>query len=383
MCPLAGRGIGVNTVLMTHFSVVTPLGNSMASLWQGLINGHTAIRPITRFDTQPYRSSIAAWMDLPVDNESGSALRALLTPLLESIGPLPPRTLLITATTKGGIDILEQVQWGHSAPSNLYLPSQATQVIADDLDISGGAFNVSAACTSGSTAVCQGAALIQTNMAEAVLICAFDLVSEFVFSGFSSLKILSSEPCRPFDQNRDGLTLGEGAAAILLMSPSAAQKEQRKRLGSVVGLGMTNDANHITSPSRSGEGLVRAIEKALTVADLRPEQIGAVCTHGTGTVYNDLMESKAIQQVFGLNGPPFFSVKGAMGHTLGAAGALEVCVATKALAEQRIPPTTGCREPEKGLEKMVSNGSVSFNADYILSVNSGFGGINTALILSR
>lgn len=373
----------MNGVIITQLSVVTPLGNSVSSLWQALISGQSAIRPITRFDTQPYRSNLAAWMDLPVDNKSSSALSALLTPLLETIGPLPPKTLLITATTKGGIDILEKIQRGGSSNSSLYLPGQATQTIADDLGISGRAFNVSAACTSGSTAICQGAALIQTNMADAVLICAFDLVSEFVFSGFSSLKILSSEPCRPFDQNRDGLTLGEGAAAVLMMSPSVAQKEQRKRRGSVVGLGMTNDANHITSPSRGGEGLVRAIQKALDTADLSPEKVGAVCTHGTGTVYNDLMELKAIQQVFGPKGLPLFSAKGAMGHTLGAAGALEVCIAFKALAEQRIPPTTGCREPEKDAENMVSDGTISFDADYILSVNSGFGGINTALILSR
>lgn len=370
-------------ILITHLGVATPLGNSISSLWNRLISGHTAIRPITRFDTKPYGSKFAAWKDLPVDRENISALEVLLESLWEGVGSLPSNTLLIAATTKGGIDILEQIERGHTVASSGFWPGETAQSIANDLTISSGAFNISAACASGSAAVCQGAALIQANIADAVLVCAFDLVSEFVFSGFSALKILSPEPCRPFDQNREGLTLGEGAAAILLIEPSLAKSEDRKRLGSVVGWAMTNDANHITSPSKSGKGLVQAIGKALTIADLRPVEIGAICAHGTGTVYNDLMELKAIQKVFGSRHIPIFSVKGAMGHTLGAAGALEVCIASKALDEQRVPPTCGCRKPEKGAEKMVSDKIVSFDADYILSVNSGFGGINTALIISR
>ena len=149
------------------------------------------------------------------------------------------------------------------------------------------------------------------------------------------------------------------------------------------GWGIANDAFHITSPAQDGSGLVAAIEKALARGGLRHDQISAVSAHGTGTVYNDLMELTAFNNVFRGRILPIYSVKGATGHTIGAAGGIEVALATEALAAQTVPPTVGFQNPEEGAEGRVSSKPVPFEGDYILTSNSGFGGINAAIILEK
>ena len=152
--------------------------------------------------------------------------------------------------------------------------------------------------------------MIAGGRADVVMICCMDLVTEFVFSGFACLGALSQTPCRPFDRSRSGLTLGEGAASLLLMSDERARRERRTRLGTILGWGAVNDASHITAPARDACGLVRAIRLALKMSACQARDIDVICAHGTGTVYNDLMELKAFSQVFGEHNIPLYSVKG-------------------------------------------------------------------------
>jgi 3-oxoacyl-[acyl-carrier-protein] synthase II len=208
-----------------------------------------------------------------------------------------------------------------------------------------------------------------------------DVITDFVFSGFSALQALSPQPCRPFDRSRDGLTLGEGAAVLHFMSVDRAERERRKPLALVVGWGVSNDATHITAPARDGCGLIRAIDKALHLAQLDSDQIAAVSAHGTGTVYNDAMELTAFRHVFGDRSLPVYSVKGAIGHTLGAAGGIEVALAARALSEGVVPPTVGLLEPEPEAESLVSTRARNITGQTLLTTNSGFGGINAAIIL--
>jgi 3-oxoacyl-[acyl-carrier-protein] synthase II len=208
-----------------------------------------------------------------------------------------------------------------------------------------------------------------------------DIVTEFVFSGFSALKALSPQPCRPFDRERSGLSLGEGAAALLLMSEERALREGREKLGAVLGGAVVNDANHITAPSRDGSGLAEAIAQALRAAGTGAGSMAAVCAHGTGTIHNDLMELKAFSRVFGGDRTPVFSVKGAIGHTLGAAGGIEAVISLRALREGSIPPTAGFVNPESGAEGLVSSRPVGIAGRHLLSTNSGFGGVNAAVVL--
>jgi len=194
---------------------------------------------------------------------------------------------------------------------------------------------------------------------------------------------LSPFPCRPFDRDRKGLSLGEGAAALLLMDAARARRESRDPLGTVLGWGISNDATHITAPAKSGRGLVQAVDQALKSANRKPEEITAISAHGTGTVYNDLMELKAFRQVFGERKVPMYSSKGAIGHALGAAGGLEIILGLKTLATRMVPPTVGFANPEKGAEGQVNYGPQAVSGDYLLTTNSGFGGVNAAIVLGR
>ena len=296
---------------------------------------------------------------------------------------VPPDSLLITATTKSGIDNLERIRLGISADSRDVQLSRAAETISRRLGLIGESMNISASCASSTIAIAQGAAMITAGRAEVVMICCMDLVTEFVFSGFSCLGALSPTPCRPFDRNRNGLTLGEGAAGLLLMSAERARRERRARLGTILGWGAVNDASHITAPAKNACGLIRAIHLALKMSARKSRDIAAICAHGTGTVYNDLMELKAFNQVFGDHNIPVYSVKGAIGHTLGAAGGIEVALSLQSLSNQVVPPTVGFDTPEKGAQGSVSSKPADISGDCLLTTNSGFGGINAAIILKK
>jgi 3-oxoacyl-[acyl-carrier-protein] synthase II len=245
------------------------------------------------------------------------------------------------------------------------------------------AININAACASSTVAVARASSLIAAGKSEAVLVVCLDLVSEFVFSGFSALQALTPTVCRPFDRNRDGLTLGEGGAALLLMSRERARREGRPELGIVAGWGAANDATHITAPARDGCGLIQSVRQALRRAGIAKESIAAISAHGTATVYNDQMELTAFRTLFGERAIPMHSVKGSIGHTLGAAGGIEVALGLRCLHAGRLPPTVGMLEPEEAGEGFLSRSAQPIQGSYLLSTNSGFGGVNAALILRR
>jgi 3-oxoacyl-[acyl-carrier-protein] synthase II len=374
-----------NAVVVTDAAAVTALGTNLESLWQGLMAGETGIRPVTRFpvDQDHYQAKIAAHIADLKSSGGRSMLQDLLDRLLLGLGPVPSDAALITATIKSGADNLESFCRGEGANFEDVLLSSVADIVGAKFGLSGNGICVSASCASSTIAVAHGAALIKTGRAGAVLVCCADLITEYVFAGFSALKALSPFPCRPFDRDRKGLSLGEGAAALLLMNSVRARRENRDQLGSLLGWGIANDATHITAPAKSGCGLVQAVDQALRSAQRKPEEIIAVSAHGTGTIYNDLMELNAFGQVFGDRRVPMYSIKGAIGHTLGAAGGLEIILGLKALSAGIIPPTVGFSSPEKGAEDQVSPGPQAVSGDYLLTTNSGFGGVNAALVLGR
>ena len=374
------------SVCITDVVALTAFGDELPDLWSGLMAGHTAIGPVRHFPADQYISQIAAIMqDLsPAEpSQPDSRCMSLLSRLIDHLFPVPTSASLITATTKSGIDNLEKVCRGRPTIMNEIVLSAVPDQIAERLGLSADRTNISAACASSTIAVAQAAARISAGQASAVLVCCMDIITEFVFSGFSALKALSPLPCRPFDHDRDGLSLGEGAAALLLMDADTAREQGRKPLGSIVGWGIGNDATHITAPARDGSGLIRTIKKALKRADTAPQDIAAISAHGTGTIYNDAMELKAFQHIFGQRKLPVYSIKGAIGHTMGAAGGIEVIAGLKALNEQTAPPTVGFSTPEPGAEQWVRSTPAPIAGNYLLSTNSGFGGINAAIILQR
>lgn len=377
----------MHQVLITDVTAVTALGDDLEQLWQALLAGKTGIKPVRHFPVENYTSKYAAYIEnltLPGSLIKKSRIQILLDRLLEKMFPVPADSFLITATTKSGIDNLEQLCRGNRTDVKDLLLSNIADNIFQKLKLAAKGININAACASSTIAVSRGASMISSGRANSVLVCCMDIITEFIFSGFSSLKALSPFPCRPFDRSRQGLTPGEGAAAILLMSEDRVKKDNLSPLGKILGWGASNDATHITAPAKDACGLIMAIRQALKNANLKEQDIAAISAHGTGTIYNDLMELTAFKQVFGKHKvPPVYSVKGSIGHTMGAAGGIEIVLGLKALSKKVTPPTVGFSDPEEGAKGLLSSEPKKISGNYLLTTNSGFGGINAAIILAR
>ena len=359
-------------------AVVTPFGVGIDPLWDNLTAGRTAVAPCTRFSVENFPCKKCSALDLPPSENS--LLWLLLDPICERIKSWQV-DFLILATTKGEIDLLEKKCKNIASSDEISLPDLLEKMLTY-LNIPKGML-VSAACASSSSGIARGSEMILAGRIEKVAVVGIDIVSEFVFSGFSALQALSIDnnsdtPAKPFDGNRDGLIVGEACGAVLLEKKHAPRGELS---GQIFGWGAAADANHVTGPSRDGSGLASAISAAFAMS-VRPEHIAAVSAHGTGTLYNDNMEMLAFKSVFP-DPIPVFSVKGALGHTMGASGVLETIISLKALQESLVPPTVGFKTPDEHSGGWVSGEMAPLRKEYILKTNSGFGGINTALILAK
>ena len=372
-------------IVIKDCGVVTPFGIGIAPLWNALIAGKSAIAPCRRFDVSAFdckNASIRA-INIGKSPDAPSLIWSLLEPLRNQIKSWECDHLIL-ATTKGEIDLLERELELNGYNNGINLPEELTlnafrKKVVEYLAIPEGTL-VSAACASSNSAIGIAAEMLLAGRAGRVCVIGIDIVSKFVFSGFSALQALSSANlAKPFDLNRDGLIPGEGCGAILLECESR-RNSNSNLLGKVIGWGTASDANHVTGPSRDGSGLAAAIAKALDVADISPGDIGAISAHGTATVYNDAMEMHAFKTVFPET-IPAFSVKGALGHTMGASGILETIISLYALKNKIIPPTAGFSVPDELSEGWISSKSAIFANDVILKTNSGFGGINAALLL--
>ncbi|MFP3982321.1 MAG: beta-ketoacyl synthase N-terminal-like domain-containing protein [Desulfurivibrionaceae bacterium] len=344
--------------------VVTALGD-LESTWQGLRQGRSAI---TRkgLDEDLARWPAALIPDLEGSPGSGERLDHLLNRLMADLPVLPENTGLVAATTKGASDELLAPEPDHWEGQ----PWDLGGIIAGKAGTVGRPLTVSAACASGTLAVINAAQQIKSGEAQSVLVVGLDLAGRFVQAGFSRLHALSREGARPFDRDRDGLSLGEGAGYLLLTAGDSSSPLLQ-------GWGAACDARHITAPCREAGGLISSVEQAIEYGS---RKVGAVNAHGTGTVYNDAMEMVAMDSLFE-GGVPIHSVKGSIGHTLGAAGVIEAALAVKALREGKIPPTAGLAVPEKEHWPVSGVREQALQYPSILTCNSGFGGINAALLI--
>ena len=372
-------------VCVVAFDIVTSYGRGVDACWQGLLSNRSSIRPCHRFRTKgTFQSQNAALIPGLEAKQGESLVWQMLKPLLnDALAQIPKDAALFLATTTGEIDYLENAVLENSGGAERSCPEFLLKKIKALIGVSGAGMVVSAACSSASAAIAQGAAAIRSGKEGCVLIVACDCVSEFVFSGFSSLMALDPDSAKPFDKNRAGLSLGEGAGFILLMSQGRAKKEGRTILGEIAGWAVEGDANHMTGPVRDGSGLSRAIQEALAKAGVSPDDVGCISSHGTGTLYNDSMEMKAYQSVFEDHSVPLYSIKGAVGHTMGAAGLIETVTALQVLRERIIPPTVGARNIDSEAEDWVSLEKRVLEKDVVLVNNSGFGGVNVALVLKH
>jgi len=370
------------SVVVVEHDLVTAYGPGLGKCWQGLLSGKPAFSRVERFNTDAFQCHIAALVPSLNASDSSSLVMQMMRPLLNPLkGKLPAGTEVILASTTGEVDLMQRHLLGEAKAdeSRLELLLEKIQGL---LQVRGKGLVVSAACASASVAVAHAGMLIESGRKESVLVVACDAVSEFVYSGFSSLMALDPEGARPFDRSRKGLTIGEAAGYVLLMGSESARRGKRNVLCEVAGWGLSCDANHMTGSSRDGVPLSMAIQKALRKSGVVSGSIGSISAHGTGTPYNDSMEIKAFRLAFGKTPVPTYSVKGAIGHTMGAAALVDMLVAIKSLDERVVPPSVNARDIDPEAAGWVSSSAIQASGmNAVLSTNSGFGGINTALVL--
>lgn len=284
-------------------------------------------------------------------------------------------TLLIISSTKGNINLLaaeEKTKW----EENRVFLWKSAQIIQDFFGLKNKVIVLSNACISGLEAIGIGSRLIREGSYKNVIVAGADILSEFVVAGFQSFQSLSPELCRPYDDDRVGLNLGEAAGAIILSLDEDTSNIE------VLGSGVSNDANHISGPSRTGDGLYLAIQSAIDESEISPEAIDFISGHGTATNYNDEMESKAFQ-LAGLENAPVNSLKGYWGHTLGAAGLIESIAAIETMKENCLIKTLGYEKHGVSVPIDVIKESRSKTVNTVLKTASGFGGANAAIIFKK
>ncbi|MFT4061975.1 MAG: beta-ketoacyl synthase N-terminal-like domain-containing protein [Edaphocola sp.] len=287
------------------------------------------------------------------------------------IDPAGDDVTLIISTTKGNIEWL-----GLQEDARTML-AESGKRIADFFRLKQEPTIISNACISGSLALAHAQRVVQRGVAKHAIVVGCDRFSGFVYSGFRSFHALADGVCRPFDAQRTGINLGEAAACIILSGDMSVSHEQP--VGILAGAGISNDANHLSGPSRSGEELAYAIKKAMAEAGISAGDIGMVSAHGTATAFNDEMESKAIG-LAGLAAAPIHSLKSYVGHTLGAAGILESMAALLAMQHDIIPASLNFESVGTPISLNVSVDTVEKEYRYFLKTASGFGGCNAALV---
>lgn len=283
-----------------------------------------------------------------------------------------PETILVLASTKGNIDLIAPVNAARYTADDIHL-SHTAQQIQTHFKNPHLPVLVSNACISGVMALLTGARLIEAGLYKNIVVSGADILSDFILTGFESLKALSVAPCRPFDKDRTGITLGEGVGTVVLSSAPKTQKDIRILSGSI-----SNDANHISGPSRTGSGLRQAIHHALAAAG--NPAVDYISAHGTATLYNDEMEAEAFNAE-GLQEVPVNSLKGFWGHTLGAAGMLETIAASWSLQNNKLIGTAGFENHGVGLPLHIIKQTRDAELHTCLKTSSGFGGCNGVIVL--
>ncbi|MBC7451112.1 MAG: beta-ketoacyl-[acyl-carrier-protein] synthase family protein [Cytophagales bacterium] len=361
-------------------NIITPLGNTTEENFLQISNGITAIVKHTHPQIGEYYA--AKLNEDPIiftDAVSYSRIEQLFIASIQqtfkqlSISPESEDVLFVLSSTKGNID---QLSNQHFDKNRLRLGVTA-QIITDYFKQPNTPVVISNACISGLQAIQYAAHVLNQKKYKYVVVSGADLVSDFVLSGFHSFQALSPFPCRPFDKERAGVSLGEGCGTLIL-SAEANQKDDIK----IIAAASSNDANHLSGPSRTGEGLANAIQQAMEQALVKSEDIDLILSHGTATIYNDEMESLAFQTC-GVIQAPVFSVKGNIGHTLGAAGIIETILLAKSMKDQQLIPSIGYKEQGTTVALNVITKKEKQNTSFTLKTASGFGGGNTALILKK
>jgi len=397
-------------VVITGMGAVSALGPDLAALRAGIARGRDGIGPLRLFAHQG-RASVAAEVEavpagpwgLPpaVRRRLSRPDRLALAAVEEALGQagidaaMRDGAALFVGTTTGGMLETEEAyrRWRNGSTRRLAVShvlatslASSSMTIAQAFGIFGPQDTISTACSSSALAIARGAEAIARGDAAVVVAAGTDALCRLTYAGFDALQALDPERCRPFDRDRRGLTLGEGAAALVLEDAEHARARGARALARMLGWGTSTDAHHPTAPHPDGRGAMEALTAALATATLPPDAIDYVNAHGTGTPQNDVVEMAVLRAALGarLGRIPVSSSKSQLGHTLGAAGALEAVITALALEHGILPPTLGLRAPDPAWADVDLVAEPGRHAPLTTAVSSsyGFGGHNVTLVLA-
>ena len=374
---------------ITNNHIISALGFNSEENFNNLLRGVSGIKEYERPNGKKYFTSL---IDKKKINEAFSkiakvenytileqmmilSVKAILD---ESKLKITHKTGLIISTTKGNIDTLASNSNFFQDKKRAYLSELGNQ-IQRFFGFKEEAIVLSNACVSGVLAVSVAKHLIQSSKYDEVVVVSGDLVSEFILSGFESFQAISSKPCKPYSKNRTGITIGEAIASVLVSKNSS---ENAKEVVEIIGTASCNDANHISGPSRTGEGLFLSVQSALKEAQIKANQVDYISAHGTATNYNDEMESIAFDRL-AMNKIPLNSLKGFYGHTLGASGLLETIIGIKSLYQNALIQTIGFDEIGVSKPLNIIQKTTQKELNIFLKTASGFGGSNAAALFKK
>ncbi len=361
--------------------ITSSLGMGTGAHWQSVANGVQGFNAYENNGQTYYaaRLSDQQWQDVQSAITSNTLTRfekLCLFSANKAIAQLPTsfkpdETVLVLSTTKGNIDRLNEDN------DERTLLHTSAQIIAKQLGIAATPVVVSHACVSGSVALLYAQRLLTSGRYKHAIVIGCDLFTPFVLNGFLSFQAIAGAPCRPFDADRTGINLGEAAATIILSTETT-----NTTLAQLLGGATSNDANHISGPSRTGEELAMAISRAMNDAAVHASDINMISAHGTATAYNDEMEAKAIH-LSGMGEVPLHSMKSYTGHTLGAAGVLESAMIIEAIRRQQFIPSANYETHGVSVPVNVTTAMQPAQINYVLKTASGFGGSNAAIVWGK
>ena len=405
-------------VVVTGLGALSPLGNDAETSWKNAIGGVSGIGPITRVESDEYPAKVAAELkDFNIENHMDkkearkmdrftqyavvAAKMAVQDAGLNITDEIAPRVGVWVGSGIGGLETLESqfeifLTKGPRRVSPFFVPMMIPDMATGQISIALGAKGVNSctvtACATGTNSIGDAFKVIQRGDADAMITGGTEApLTRMSFAGFSTNKALSTNPdpktaSRPFDKNRDGFVMGEGAGIVVLEELEHALARGAKIYGEIVGYGSTGDAYHITAPAQDGEGGARAMQEAIKDAGIKPEEIDYINAHGTSTYYNDKYETKAIKTVFGDHAYKLAvsSTKSMTGHLLGAAGGIEAIFSVMAIKDGIIPPTINIETPDEECDlDYVPDKAREQDVNIVLSNSLGFGGHNATLIFKK
>lgn len=406
-------------VVITGLGVTSPLGTGLEKNWDALSNGRSGIGPITRFDASDFAVKFAGEvtdfpteefidkkearkMDLFIHYAVGAADMAIADSGLEINDDNAERVGVVVGSGMGGLPAIERyhealTNGGYRKISPFFIPMSIINLAAGQISIKHGAKGPNlapvSACATGTHAIGDAFRMIQRGDADAVISGGTEsTVCPLGIGGFSVMKALSTRnddpqaASRPFEKNRDGFVMGEGAGIVILEEYESAKKRGAKIYGEVAGYGLTGDAYHLTAPAPGGEGAARCMKMALDTAGLNPEDVDYINAHGTSTPFNDLYETMAIKSVFGDHAKKLMvsSTKSMTGHLLGAAGGVEAVFSLLAMERGVVPPTINYTEPDPECDlDYVPNEARQADVKVAISNSLGFGGTNATILFRK